>query len=133
MTQLIYLAGSLAGVAALVALSAWLFGVKLKAIDPDAVETLLKAERPGFRLGRVSIAVDGRSALVEDGHDGAIFIVVRQGDGLAPRRLDRPFLRRASQAGSALSLRFSDFTFPSARIDFADPAQARDWAARLAA
>jgi formate-dependent phosphoribosylglycinamide formyltransferase (GAR transformylase) len=133
MTQLIYLAGSLAGVAALVGLCAWLFGISPRRLDTDGVVALIRAERPDFRIGRIVVAADGLAALVEGAGGKAPLIVVARGDGLVARTLDRPFLRRAVPAENTLNLRFSDFTFPSARIAFADPAEARDWAARLAA
>ena len=130
--QLIYLAGSLAGVAAICGLCVALFGRGVATLDAKSAEARLRDDVPGFRAGRIALAGDARSALIEDARDGGVYIVLARGDGLVTRRLGRLFLRSAVRDGAALRLKFADFTFPNARIDLGDDAVARDWEVRFA-
>ena len=68
----------------------------------------------------------------QDAGTRAVYLVVVRGDGLVTRRLADGFVRAAARDGATLRLRFADFTFPQARIDFTDDAVARDWEARFA-
>jgi hypothetical protein len=131
-TQLLYLLGSLAGVAAMVALCALLFGRDVARIDAQTAEDVLRADIPGFRAGAVALSVDAGAALVEDAHDGAAYLVIARGRGLVTRKLSRGFLRNAKRDGVALDLRLSDFTFPKARLVFAQEAAALEWETRFA-
>ena len=130
--QLLYLLASLAGVAALVGLCAALFGRKTARIDAQAAEDALRADIPRFRLGSVSLSANGEVALVEDAHDGATYLVIARGRGLVTRKLSRGLLRNAKRDGAALDLRLYDFTFPKARLVFAQEAQALEWETRFA-
>jgi hypothetical protein len=131
-TQLLYLAGSLAGVAALVGFCVLLFGRETARIDAKAAEDVLRADIPGFRAGAVALAADAQAALVEDAHDGAAYLVIARGRGLVTRKLSRGFLRNAKRDGAALNLRLYDFTFPKARLVFAQEAAALEWESRFA-
>ena len=131
-TQLLYLAGSLGGVAAICGLCVLLFGAGVASLDADSAKARLRGDVVGFQAGRCTLSADRRSALVEDARDGAIYLVVVRGDGLVTRRLADGFLRAAAQDGATLRLKFADFTFPGTRIDLADDALARDWQARIA-
>lgn len=130
--QLLYLLASLAGVAALVGFCVLLFGRDTARLDSQAAETVLRADIPGFRLGAVALSSDGQAALVEDAQDGATYLVVARGRGLVTRKLSRGFLRNAKREGASLDLRLSDFTFPKARLVFAQEAAALEWETRFA-
>jgi hypothetical protein len=131
-TQLLYLLGSLAGVAALVGLCALLFGRDSATVDARAAEDCLRADVPGFRAGACALAANAKSALIEDVRDGAVYLVTARGSGLVTRKLSCGFLRKASRNGAALDLHLADFTFPKARITFAEETSASDWEARVA-
>ncbi len=131
-TQLLYLAGSLAGVAALVGFCVLLFGRDTARIDARAAEALLRTDVPGFRAGAVSLSADAQAALVEDAHDGSAYLVMARGRGLVMRKLSRGFLRAAKRDGAILDLRLTDFTFPKARLVFAQEAAALEWETRFA-
>jgi hypothetical protein len=130
--QLIYLAGSLAGVAAICGLCVALFGRGVATINAAGAEARLRDDVTGFRAGACTLSADGRSALVEDARNGAVYLVAARGDGLVTRGLAKGFLRSAGREGATLRLRFADFTFPGARIDLGDDKLAEDWQVRLA-
>jgi hypothetical protein len=130
-SQLLYLAGSLGGVAAICGLCVLLFGAGAASLDEGSAQARLQADVAGFRPGRCTLAADKRSALVEDTRGGAVYLVVVRGDGLVTRRLADGFLRAAAQDGTALKLQFADFTFPRTRVDLGDAGLAADWRARL--
>ena len=130
--QLLYLAASLAGVAALVGFCALLFGRDTAKVSAQSAEEALRADLPGFRAGAVALSADAGAALVEDAHNGATYLVIARGRGLVTRKLSRGFLRNAKRDGAALDLRLSDFTFPKARLVFAQEAAALEWETRFA-
>ncbi|HEY1631111.1 MAG TPA: hypothetical protein VGF56_07330 [Rhizomicrobium sp.] len=128
MTELVlYLAGSVIGIALMVGLNLLLFGRGVRALDPAALAERLALDHPGFRAGASVVA--GDAALIENLADGAVWLVRAGGDKFVTRRVVG--LKRLSRAGTSLDLRFADFTFPRARLCFADEATARSWEARL--
>jgi hypothetical protein len=127
----LYLLGSLAGVALLVALNLVLTGRKRVRVDLERAGALLAAEQPGFRPGRQVLATDGDAALLED-ETGALYLVAGAGDGLVSRMLSTNSMRAVSRDGETLVIRLRDLTFPRARLALADEAEAKDWQARLA-
>lgn len=129
--QLLYLAISLAGVAAMVGLCAFLFGREVVKLDTRSAAARLAADVPGFRLGHSALSADTRSAMLEDARDGSVWLVTARGDGFVTRRLSRRDVKAASREGALLNLRFSDFTFPGAAIAFHDEDVARDWEMRM--
>jgi hypothetical protein len=129
--QLLYLAISLAGVAAMVGLCAFLFGREVGKLDTRSAAARLGHDVPGFRLGNSALSTDCRSAMLEDARDGMVWLVTARGDGFVTRRLGRTDVKKASRDGAALALRFSDFTFPGAVIAFHDEEVARDWEMRM--
>jgi hypothetical protein len=129
--QLLYLAISLAGVAAMVGLCVFLFGRDVAKLDTRTAAARLAQDVPGFRLGNSALSADCRSAMLEDARDGSVWLVTARGDGFVTRRLSRRDVKAASRNGAALDLRFSDFTFPGAVIAFHDEDVARDWEARM--
>jgi len=130
-TQLLYLAASLAGVAAIVGFCILLFGHAVAKIDADAAEARLRDDVPGFRKGAIALSPDSHAALVEDARDGALYLVIAQGAGLVTRKLSAGYVRDTARKGAALDLRLADFTFPKARLFFAEEESARAWEARL--
>jgi hypothetical protein len=132
MAQLLYLLASLVGVAALVGFCALLFGRDAAKIDAQAAADSVRADVPGFRAGAVALSADARTALVEDARDGTAYLVIVRGHDLVTRRLSRDLLRKAMRNGAALDLHLSDFTFPKARLVFAQEAAALEWETRFA-
>ena len=122
--MLLYLAGSLLGVAAIVALAAWLFGWRDAGLDAERVAEALARDVPGFLAGRTSH--DTRAALVENARDGSVYLAVTQGDGLVTRRLSKN--AAVSRDGTSLRIDPRDFACRRARLDVAD---ADYWETRL--
>ena len=131
MDQILYLAASLAGVAAMVGLCALLFGREVATLDTESAALRLACDAPGFRLGDSALSADRRSVMLEDARNGAVYLITARGDGFVTRRLGRGDLKKASRDGAALALRFSDFTLPAATIAFHDEDIARSWEARM--
>ena len=130
--QVLYLLGSLAGVAAMVGLCVALFGRDTARIDAKAVENVLRADVPGFRPGMVTLSEDAGAALAEDVHDGATYLVIARGRALVARKLSRGLVKESKRHGAALDLRLTDFTFPRAHLVFARQADALEWEKRFA-
>ena len=127
-----YFAGSLAGIALIVALNLALFGrAKLHIATLSDVTAKLAAEVPGFRAGDGIVASDGGAALIEDAASGAIYLVEAVGDRLVTRKLGRGSLRALNDNGSGLSLALADFTFAQSKFALADEPTRRTWEARL--
>jgi hypothetical protein len=128
-TQVYYLIASLAGIAAMVGLCAFLFGREVAKLDTRSAAARLAWDVPGFRLGHSALAADSRSAVLENAHDGSLWLVTARGSDFVTRRLARKDM--TGREGAALALRFSDFTFPAATIAFHDETVARDWELRM--
>jgi hypothetical protein len=131
MDVVVYLIGSVAGIALLVGFNVLLFGRGTGVLDLRALESRLALDHPGFRAGAGALSVDARAALLEDRADGALYLARAGGDKFVTRRLSRGSLRKLSRDGARLDLRFADFTFPRAKLTFADESQTSDWEARL--
>ena len=130
--NLLYLFGSLAGVALLVLLCAALFGTKNARIaGPRNLEAYVAQISPGFRARSMALGADAKAALAENDVDGTIHLVVACGDGLVSRKLTPELLKAITRNGAVLSLRLSDFTLPHADIVFTDPAAAMLWEKKL--
>ena len=130
--NLLYLAGSLIGVAMIVGLNLVLFGRAKSALgNIQDLGAWIAADTPGFRAGSGIVGNDGSVALVTDGADSTIFLIKAFGDRVVTRKLSRGMLRAVSADGSTLSLRLKDFTLPKARIALDSEITARDWEARL--
>jgi hypothetical protein len=129
--QLLYLAISLAGVAAMVGLCAFLFGRDVAKLDTRSAAARLAHDVPGFRLGNSALSADTHSAILENARDGSVWLVTARGDGFVTRRLGRADVKAASRDGAALSLHFFDFTFPGTVIAFHDEDIARNWEMRM--
>lgn len=131
--QLLYLAISLAGIAAMVGLCVFLFGRGIATLDPSVAEAEVGFEVPGFRPGALAMSADKRAALIEDAAHHALYLIAARGDGYVIRRISRTSLKSAARNGASLALRFSDLTFPKAAFVLADEQTARDWEAKLKA
>jgi len=130
--NLLYLAGSLIGVAMIVGLNLLLFGRAKPALGSiQSLGVRIAADIPGFRAGSGVVGNDGATALVTDDADSTVFLVKAFGDRLVMRKLSRGVVRGVSANGLMLSLRLKDFTLPKARIALESEAAARDWEARL--
>lgn len=127
----LYLLGSLLGIGLLVGLNLLLMGRARPRLDPAAAAALLAAEHPGFRASDIAVTAAADAALVEDAA-GALYLVMTLGDRLVSRGLAKTHPATVTRDGRTLTLRFRDFTFPRARLVFADDAEAEDWQKRLA-
>jgi hypothetical protein len=123
--QLLQLLLSLGEVALMVGLCLLLFG-RAAAPASGAFEARLALDVPGFRAGRRAVSGDGRSALIEDARDGAVYLAVARGDGVVTRRLTSA--ARIGRDGERLTLGLKDFTLKRAELTLTDAA---DWETRL--
>jgi hypothetical protein len=129
---ILYLAGSLAGIALLVGFNLLLFGrVRPDVGSADAIATRLAREIPGFRPGRTIVGADGRAAVIENAATRTLFLVEAMGDGLVTRQLGQGLLANVGRLGARLSLELRDFTFPRVVLVAPSESVARDWEARL--
>jgi len=129
--DLLYLAGSLAGVLALVGLNVLLLGRAHMRLSPETAVARLKQDMPGFAPGAAAVSADGQAALIENARDGAPWLVEVKGDGLVTRNLKRDGLRGTARDGARLALALADFTLPRVRLELADAAAAQAWQAKL--
>ena len=130
--SLIYLAGSLAGIALLVGFNFLLFGrVRVELGSAETIAACLAKDIPGFRAGRAIVAADGHAAVIENAANRSLYLVEAMGDGVVTRRLTRDLLANVGRLGDRLSLEFRDFTFPRATLLAPSESLAREWEARL--
>ena len=81
--------------------------------------------------GRVSLAADGRAALLEL-TDGTLGLVERCGRRWNVRALEPREIVGVHRAGDrALTVDFADFGWPRSRVEFSDPDTCRQWIERL--
>jgi hypothetical protein len=132
--NVVYLIGSLAGIALLVGLNVLLLGRARAGVGSAAtIAERLSREIAGFHPGACVIAADGRAALIENAANQAVILVRAMGDGVVARNLAREAFGGVTRDGACLSLRLADFTLPRANIALDDEALAREWEARLKA
>ena len=130
--SLIYLAGSLVGIALLVGFNFLLFGRAHPEVgSAETIATRLAREIPGFRAGRAIIGADGRAAVIENAANRSLYLVEAMGDGIVTRQLTRGLLANVGRLGERLSLELRDFTFPRATLLAPSESLAREWEARL--
>jgi hypothetical protein len=129
--NLLYLLGSVLGIALLVGLNVALFGRHAGGLDLAALADRLALDHPGFRAGAGALSADARAALIENRGDGVLYLACAGGDKFVTRRLARGSLRALRRDGARLDIRFADFTFPHTSVAFGDETDARDWEARL--
>jgi hypothetical protein len=128
----IYLAGSFGGIALLVGFNLLLFGrVHAQVGTAQEIAARLANEIPGFRAGRAIVGVDGRSAVVENASNRALYLVEAMGDDIVTRQLSHGLLANVGRLGEKLSLELRDFTFPRATLIAGSESLAREWEARL--
>ncbi|WP_054531227.1 hypothetical protein [Erythrobacter sp. SG61-1L] len=125
--QLLVFAGSLAGVAFLVLVSRWLgLGRGARIADEAQACDLADNALCGFSAEHVTLAVDGRAALLCDSQ-GRIMVLVPHGALFVARLLDRT--ARALRNGTQLTVTGSDPTFPPTILDLGLEAEA--WERRI--
>jgi hypothetical protein len=83
--------------------------------------------------GRVSLAADGRAALLEL-TDGSVGLVERRGRRWNVRTLAQGEIVGVDRArDGAITVRLADFGWPRARVQLSDPDICQDWMERLGA
>ncbi|HXM00924.1 MAG TPA: hypothetical protein VN932_13425, partial [Rhizomicrobium sp.] len=122
--NLLYLLGSVGGIAVLVGLNVLLFGHRAGALDMAALESRLVLDHPGFRAGAAALSADARAGLMQNEADGSLYLARIGGDKLVTRKLARGGLRALRRDGASLDLRFADVTFPRAWLAFTDAGEA---------
>jgi hypothetical protein len=128
----LYLAGSLAGIALLVGINLLLFGrVRPDVGSAAAIAERLAREVPGFRPGRTIVGADGRAALIENAQTRSLFLIEAMGDGVVTRQLGQGLIANVGRLGARLSLELRDFTFPRAVLVAPSESVAREWETRL--
>jgi hypothetical protein len=123
-----------------IALGVVLFGVLYRQREADT-ERLTGPEQAleRYRIryprasGRVSLAADGRAALLEL-TDGTIGLVERCGRRWNVRVLQPTEILRIDRAGDrTICVHFADFGWPRTRVELSDPESCRRWIERLVA
>lgn len=83
--------------------------------------------------GRVSLATDGRAALLEL-DDGGVGLIERCGRRWNARALEAREIAGVERArDGAITVRFADFGWPRARVQLSDPGICQGWMERLGA
>lgn len=125
--QVLQLLISVGGIAAMVALCWALFGrAEAKLPDADALGARMTRDIPSFLAGAIALSRDGASALVEDVHDGAVYLALARGDGVVIRKLSHGLA--IVRTGDQLGLRLKDFTLKDPTLNIVD---AERWETRL--
>ncbi|MBX3574903.1 MAG: hypothetical protein KF694_21345 [Mesorhizobium sp.] len=91
---------------------------------PDAARSRFAIDFPSLTIGRTHVTIDRRSAFLEVA-EGRVGLVHAVGAKFLTRLYgpaDVTSLRRSGE--SAVLIRFSDFTFPGARFEFENSADA---------
>lgn len=101
-------------------------------VEPGEALALYRVRYP-TAAGRVSLAVDGRAALLEL-TDGSVGLVERCGRRWNVRALEPREIVGVDRAGdSALTVRLADFGWPRARVQLPDRDICESWMERLRA
>ncbi|MFS2317816.1 hypothetical protein RMQ97_07750 [Maricaulis sp. D1M11] len=133
MVFLLILAGSVAGIAAMVVANIYLKPFRpAEIVSLDDAAHRLDIDAVGFQPGEGILAVDGRSALVEERNGERLGLLVARGSDVVIRYLVPGMVRSArldGQGGVRLSLK--DFTFAPVDIPMGQTRLARQWADRL--
>ena len=128
------LVGSVGGIAAMVALNAWL-GLYEPARLSDVGEAIarLDTDSVGYEAGEGGeVAPDGRSALIPSRDGSTIGLLVARGSDFVIRYLGSGSVRSAeADAEGGVLLRLNDFAFAPVRLGFGSAEAARTWADRL--
>jgi hypothetical protein len=115
-----------------------LFGVLLRRrvkdsdrlTEPEQALALYRIRFPTAR-GRVTLATDGRAALLEL-NDGSVGLIERCGRRWNARTLEPREIAGVDRArDGALTVCFADFGWPRARVQLSDPGICRGWMERL--
>lgn len=133
------MSGLAIAIAANVLLGLVLLGVLFRRRTADAERLTEPAQAlEQYRLlhpragGSVSIAVDGRAALLELA-DGTVGLIERRGRRWSVRSVEPAELAGVEGKGDdVIAIRFADFGWPRSRLRLADPALRQHWIERLA-
>ncbi|HAQ35072.1 MAG: hypothetical protein CMF74_03665 [Maricaulis sp.] len=134
MATLYILVGSIIAVSAIVAFNVWIGGWTPSRIESaDEAARILRQDLLTFEPGDVrTLSSDGLSALVKSRDGPSIGYLSARGAGHVSRLIEPGHVASTRiEDGSAIVVRFRDFTFPAARITLGDEELAREWAARL--
>jgi len=132
MTLVLFLLGSILGVAAMVAMNAGLKISKTSQIDTlEQAGDLLDIDSIGFETGPGVLSKDNKSALVEESGSERIALLSARGDGVVIRYLVPGLVKTARMDGSELDIKLNDFTYSPVTMSFADNETARLWADKL--
>lgn len=133
MLELLFLAGSALGIAAMVfvntKLSIW---KPARLHDLEDAKRRLDVDAVGFRAGNGVLSADRTGALVEDASSPRIGLLTSKGDNMVIRYLT-PGTVKATRLDGAGSMRIAlaDFTFAPVTLTFDDNSEARFWADKL--
>lgn len=133
MLELIFLAGSILGIAAMVfinsRLSIW---TPARLEDLDDARQRLDTDAVGFDAGQGVMDREGRGALVEHADNSQIGLLTARGDTIVIRYLTPGSVRAAKLDGEGgMRISLEDFTFAPVRLDLEDTDTARFWADKL--
>jgi len=124
--------GSILGVAAMVAMNAFLkISKKSQILSLDDASQLLDIDSIGFESGSGVLSSDHRAALVEETGSERIALLAARGDGVVIRYLVPGLVKAARMDGDDLGIKLNDFTFAPVTMKFDTHQTARAWADKL--
>lgn len=132
MSPIILIAVSIIAISLLVAANVWIGGWTASRVPSlAAAEQRLREDYLAFPVGKGVLTKDGRAALIAEQDGERTGLVVVQGDVLVSRLVSRQDLSSADRNGTHLHVRFRDFTFPAAKMEFETEDAAQLWQKRL--
>lgn len=133
MLELIFLAGSILGIAAMVFINSRLSIWKPARIeDLDDASARLDTDAVGFEAGQGVVDRDGKGALVEHADHSQIGLLTARGDTIVIRYLTPGSVRAAKLDGEGgMRIALDDFTFAPVTLNLEDTQTARFWADKL--
>lgn len=127
------LAGSVAGISAMVAVNAWLGLSQPARLDSlDEAVKRLDEDAVGFEAGEAILAREGRGALVEERGTGRVGLLAPRGADFVIRYIAPGEVREVRTDEEArLTVRLADFTLAPVVLVMESGREARAWADRL--
>ena len=128
---LVVLGASALAIALLVLLNVLIGGwASARLTSAEAAEQALAHGVYGFRAQPpVALSADGAGALALEEGGGRLGLAVALGDTITVRALAPGDLKAVRRHGEELTLALNDYTFPTARLRFADAEHAQRWQA----
>lgn len=130
----IVLAGSVAGITAMVVVNMWLgLSEPARLRDLEDAVARLDTDSVGYEAGEGGLVTpDGLGALIPSRDGRTIGLLVARGSDFVIRYLGPGSVRTADAgADGLLLLRLNDFAFAPARLNFGSADEAQSWAGRL--